>query len=88
MKILSDYSGIVAIFVYSILFYLLSLINRNRKKKVQPETAAVKTVEQASEEYPLDLDDEDATVACLIASIECRNETKKNVQVKSVRRIA
>ena len=36
---------------------------------------------------PLNIDDEDATVACLVASIDLRNETKKNVQVLSVREV-
>jgi len=36
---------------------------------------------------PLDLNDEDATVACLIACIEERQVSKKNVQVISVREV-
>ena len=35
----------------------------------------------------LDLNDEDATVAALIASIEYRNEVKKNVRVVSIREV-
>lgn len=35
----------------------------------------------------LNLNDEDATVAALVASIDYRNETKKNVKVVSVREV-
>lgn len=35
----------------------------------------------------LNLDDEDAVVAALVASIDYRNETKKNIQVLSVKEV-
>ena len=35
----------------------------------------------------LDVNDEDALVACLVASIDYRNEVKKNIQVVSVREV-
>ena len=35
----------------------------------------------------LDLNDEDATVAALVASIDYRNKTKKNIRVVSIREV-
>ena len=83
MELISRYSGIFAIF-----FYLLVLI---LIMKLKPKKEAV--VEEEKEETderivsPLDLDDEDATVAALVAAIECRNEYKKNVQIVSIRKV-
>ena len=83
MELISRYSGIFAIF-----FYLLALI---LIMKLKPKKEAV--VEEEKEETaerivsPLDLDDEDATIAALVAAIECRNEYKKNVQIVSIRKV-
>ena len=81
MEILSNYSGITALIVYGI---ILALILSLRKKKTVDE----ETTEEVKERLPLDLNDEDATVACLVAAIDCREECHRNVQIVSVRRIA
>ena len=81
MEILSNYSCITALIVYGI---ILALILSLRKKKTTDED----TTEEVKERLPLDLNDEDATVACLVAAIDCREECHRNVQIVSVRRIA
>ena len=86
MDFTPDYSGIIAIFVYLGILILISRFKRPGKEETQEEEVPVN---KSIKEYtPLDLNDEDATVACLVAAIECRNEAHKNVQIKSVRRIS
>ena len=69
-------SGIIAIIGYLlILFVFLKL-----KKRKKPE----QVVEEAE---PLDLNDENKTVAALAAAIECRNEEHRNVRVISVKEV-
>lgn len=85
MELLSNYSGICAIIIYSI---ILAFILKSSKKKVEKETETeIQEEETQSAVMPLDLDDEDATVACLVAAIECRNESHKNVRIVSVREV-
>lgn len=76
-------TGLIAILILAIIgiaYYYL------KPKKKLVETTEI-TEETNKEVAPLDINDEDATVASLVAAIECRNEFKKNVQVISVRRI-
>ena len=69
-------SGIIAIIAYLlILFVFLKL-----KKRKKPEPV----IEEAE---PLDLNDENKTVAALVAAIECRNEEHRNVRVISVKEV-
>ena len=75
LEVLNKYSGIIAILVYSMILFVIMKIKRNKAE--EEENAAVS----------LDLNDEDATVACLVAAIECRNETHKNVRIVSVREV-
>ena len=82
MEILTRYSGITAIFVYG---FILFLILKFKKKK---PVDTVKTVVEQVRHERLDLEDEDATIASLIAAIECREQYHKNVQIVSVRRIS
>ena len=82
MEILTRYSGITAIFVYG---FILFLILKFKKKK---PVDTVKTVVEQVKHERLDLEDEDATIASLIAAIECREQYHKNVQIVSVRRIS
>jgi len=86
MELLTRYSGITAIIVYSlILFVILKL---TKKKRVTKEETTDNNVEEKNRTYErLDLADEDATVACLVASIDARQQYHKNVQILSVRRI-
>ena len=53
---------------------------KKRSKKSQ-------NTQQKPDKISVSLDDEDATVAVLIASIDYRNETHKNVKVISVKEI-
>lgn len=83
MELIIRYSGIIAIIVYSlILALILKFSGKKEKKKDIKETLIRK-----KNDTPLDPDDEDATIACLVAAIECRNETKKNVRIVSVREV-
>ena len=83
-------TGLPLIFMFILaivcMIFLISKFKRPDKEETQEEEAPVN---KSIKEYtPLDLNDEDATVACLVAAIECRNEAHKNVQIKSVRRIS
>lgn len=70
-------SGAILLGILLIIVVLISLFKKNDNNEV----------EEVRDACPLNLNDEDAVVASLIASIECRNETHKNVQVISVREI-
>ena len=83
---MEKYYGIIALVIYIIC--LIIFIRYEAKHEGEEEVEEVKQeVINEVKTSPLDLNDEDATVASLIAAIECRNEYKKNVQVISVRRI-
>ena len=85
MELLSNYSGICAIIVYSI---ILAFILKSSRKKEEKETETEIQEEGTQRTItPLDFDDEDAMVACLVAAIECRNESHKNVKIVSVREV-
>lgn len=75
-----NYSGLIAIAVY--LCLLVLFMKLKGMKKVKP-AAEIKEETYA----PLDENDEDALVAALVAAIDCRNETKKNVRIVSVREV-
>ena len=84
MELISRYSGIFAIIVYSLILWLVLKIAESRRKSeedLKEETPVQRSV------TPLNLNDEDATVACLVAAIECRNECHKNVRIVSVREV-
>ena len=85
MEILKNYSGIVAIFVYGFILWVILKVNSIRKHKA---AEAENSISEAEEKHPLDLNDEDAVVACLTAAIDCRQQMHKNVEIISVRRIA
>lgn len=86
--------GIVAVVSILMVFLILVLIifltelvakamgNDEEKEETVVETKVV----TPSVEY-LDLNDEDATVAALVASIDYRNKTKKNIRVVSIREV-
>ena len=85
LELIHQYSGIVAIIVYSfILFLILKFSKPEQEVEEEPEEEPSFEPERLS---PLDLNDEDAVVASLIASIECHNETHKDVRVVSVREV-
>ena len=86
--------GIVAVVSILMVFLILVLIifltelvakamgNDEEKEETVVETKAV----TPSVDH-LDLNDEDATVAALVASIDYRNKTKKNIRVVSIREV-
>lgn len=85
LELIHQYSGIVAIIVYSfILFLILKFRKPEQEEEEETEEKPSLEPERLS---PLDLNDEDAVVASLIASIECHNETHKDVRVVSVREV-
>lgn len=87
LELLAKYSGITAIIVYSLILFLILKFRKPeqaREEEREEESAPSYAGESVS---PLDPNDEDAVVASLIASIECHNETKKNVRVVSVREV-
>ena len=78
------YTGIIAIFVYlTILIIYMKFFKKNDDEKNEPEV--IKEVKRNVE--PLDPNDEDAMVACLVAAIECRNEYHRNVRIVSVKEV-
>ena len=82
---MENYSGIIALIIY--LACLVAFLRYEAKHEYEQEVEETKTVVTKVDSSPLDLNDEDATVASLIAAIECRNEYKKNVRVVSVRKV-
>lgn len=84
MELISKYSGLFAILVYGIILAIILLINKNKK----PKEEEIQEVKQNKTYQRLDTDDEDALVASLVASIDYQNETNKNIEVLSVRRIS
>ena len=83
---MEKYSGIIALILYIIALVIFLRYDAKHQDDEEAEVEETKTVSTVSAS-PLDLNDEDATVASLIAAIECRNEFKKNVQVISVRKV-
>ena len=81
-----NYSGLIALVIY--IAALVAYLRYDAKHGDDEETEEVEEVKESKiSASPLDLNDEDATVAALVASIECRNEFKKNVKVISVRKV-
>ena len=85
MELISQYSGIFALIVYSLILALVMKIARKKKNSEEPVKEEETVVERTL--TPLNIEDEDALVACLVASIECRNEEHKNVRIVSVREV-
>ena len=81
-----NYSGVIALVIFVVI--LVIFLKKEAKLLNQEENQEEdKPIIEEVDASPLDLNDEDATVASLIAAIECRNETHKNVQVISVREV-
>ena len=80
-----NYSGLIA---FAIFLVALVIFLRYETLHEETEDDVVEEMPQVSNAAcPLDINDEDAVVASLIASIEAHNETNKNVQVISVRKV-
>ena len=69
----NNYSGIIALILY---IFALAVFLRHEAGNTSADDVS-----------KLNLDDEEAMVASLIASIECRKKYKKNVRVISVRKV-
>lgn len=81
-----NYSGIIALIIYII--GLVAYLRYEAKHEDDEDVEEIKqTPVTKTSASPLDINDEDATVASLVAAIECRNEFKKNVKVISVRKV-
>ena len=86
LELIHTYSGIFAIIVYSLILFLILKFRKPEVKEEEPEEE--EQPQLVSENVSrLDPDDEDAVVASLIASIEYRNEVKKDVRIVSVREV-
>ncbi len=87
--------GLVAIMTMVFVFIILAVIIlityyvgkgiNKASEKAKTEKPEVKPV--AKTNNPLNLDDEDAVVAALVASIDFRNQIKKDVKVVSIKEI-
>lgn len=72
---------LILIGVTYLIFKLLDLFDSRKKKDVEPK------VEEKSVVKPVEINDEDKMVAVLVASIDYRNEIKKDVKVVSVKEL-
>ncbi len=72
---------LILIGVTYLVFKLLDLFS-SRKKKEEP-----KVEEKSSVVEPIEINNEDKMVAVLVASIDYRNEIKKDVKVVSVKEL-
>ena len=88
MGLLTKYSGITAIFVYLLLLLIYMKFFAKKKSEKADEAEKIRETEGVNNVTPLDMDDEDAVVASLVAAIECRNEYHKNVRIVRVRKVA
>jgi len=83
---MEKYSGLLALAL--LIIALIAYLKYYPEHEDEDENEEISSNDNnVCEKSPLDLNDEDATVACLVAAIEARQETKKNVQVISVREV-
>ena len=83
---MQDFSGLIALAIY--IACLIVYLRYDAKHQDDEEIEETKeNLVVSANTSPLDLNDEDATVASLVAAIECRKEYKKNVRVISVRKV-
>ena len=82
---MEKYYGIIALIILLIVLVIFIKYQTNKEEELEQDTEPTKV--RTIEASPLDTSDEDALVASLIASIECRTETNKNVQVIRVRKV-
>lgn len=86
--------GIVAVvsilmvfLILVLIIFLTELVAKAMGNDEEKEETVVETKTVTSSVEHLDLNDEDATVAALVASIDYRNKTKKNIRVVSIREV-
>jgi Na+-transporting methylmalonyl-CoA/oxaloacetate decarboxylase gamma subunit len=86
-------SVMAIILVFSILAiiilttFLIGKAIEKYSKVEKKEQKPVATAPQSTNTVPVNLDDEDAIVATLVASIDFRQQTKKDIKVISVKEI-
>lgn len=76
--------------ILAIIIFLTWFINRGVQgvgQLIKKPSKKSQNTQQKPDKISADLNDEDATVAVLVASIDYRNETHKNVKVISVKEI-
>ena len=79
----TNYSGMIALVIFLVLFVLfVKYESSHDEKEINEEENKQQIIKN-----PLNIDDQDSTVACLVAAIDCHNETGKNVQIISVREV-
>ena len=76
--------AIVMVFVVLLVIIFLTDLITKLADKGGTEEVAAPVANVGAGALPLNINDEDAVVACLVASLDLREETKKNVQVVSV----
>jgi len=85
--------AIAMVFAILLIIIILTELINKMLKKIEKNPVKNKELKEEiaptakTKEVAIDLNDEDMTVACLIASIEAREEFKKNVHVISVREV-
>ena len=80
--------SIVMVFIVLLLIiFLTDLITKLAGKDNDEEKVVAPVINKGVAALPLNVNDEDAVIACLVASIDLREETKKNVQVVSVKEV-
>ena len=86
--------GIVAVvsilmvfLILVLIIFLTELVAKAMGNDEEKEETVVETKIVTPSVEHLDLNDEDATVAALVASIDYRNKTKKNIRVVSIREV-
>ena len=70
-----------------LIIFLTELVAKAMGNDEEKEETVVETKVVTPSVEHLDLNDEDATVAALVASIDYRNKTKKNIRVVSIREV-
>ena len=80
-----QYSGLIALLIFLVVLVIFLRHEAKCENEEEVEETIQETVKTSAS--PLNINDEDALVASLVASIELRNETHKNVQVISVREV-
>lgn len=86
--------GIIALLAIAMVFIVLiiiivltDLVSKIAGKDDEKQIESNPVISNGAATLPLNINDENATIACLVASIDMRNETKKNIQVVSVREV-
>lgn len=74
---------VVLLIIIGLTELITKLVGKDEEKEAKQETKPVSN----NALMKLNLNDEDATIACVVASIDYRRETGKHIQVLSVREV-